>query len=1016
MNEIALNRINKVIQTEATTSSMGDFLLTHAPFENLYQDSNNKKSITEKQLLRELLKNSGEHKFIMIQGSNGSGKSHLIRWLKTKYENKVDHDQEAVLLISRAHNTLQDTLTQLLESDIFPAEIREKELIKIKDAKGNITGGELNKTINFNFTLEIDADKKSSAEILELRYRDRMKTFLMDDYIQENFLLKPDGPIERIRSKIETVNESTVNLSESAMFLPDDFEISLGQISKGLKISGTRAAAHTISLAEDFADPGRGPKLRQKVADYLNTKVSNVIQRSMKLQTSDFKDLFVSLRKALKKQGMNLTLFVEDINSFTGIDEALMEVLLTNHNAVGNEDYCRMNSVVGSTNIFYRDKLNESIKERIKYNIYIQEKSVLGNPSQVAKFAARYINAINLTETDITDWLNKGVNDEDLPVAPGGHSWAEIECDGKTLSIFPFNQTALWKLYEGLTPNKKTPRVFLKSIISHILKLWYHSPDTLLLDENHFTNAEIALPYWESPLHKTANSNMDNHSEIPRGILLKLWGDGTTNRESGLLGGLPGEVFKAFDVVADITGKAGTGPTAVVPTVPVETIETKKTETERPKKLIEIETELEDWLNNEKTLSYHIVLRECLYPFIVSGINWELEGVPMLLVTNYMNLRGRVYIEGQNAGIGEGFMLERNAASQALLIALANWKYAGNNTWDFESSSDYLITATAWLDKNKSKIVEGVMAPEGKVGEWDLPLWNVGALYCVKTLFGGLDISKSSEDLVVELLGSVPEFTAVTTHSQSWQELQDLALKDTGYKDQIFKDTKAYFSKSIGSAEAGGTKYIFVDAIEILKQVRKLKKLKWNLTGLCSVEQTNQKGSWYIAPNFINVFLNKISNIMEAENSQATKYLSFFEEVFEGDFGESAVTESIQKMADFLAFLTDNLNISYKEEDYKIIKPSTAPKNLVASLNKVRRLQEEQGESETLMKLAKNPFNEIENFFTCFIAFNNLLNEKENKFDSCVDTASRQITEDYKKTIISGLNDLMTQIESIGEV
>ena len=1018
-----INRITKIIQTEATTPSIGDFLITHVPFENLYLDLESKKSISENKLLNDIiLSNHNEHKFILVQGSNGSGKSHLIRWIKEKYIGKVDSEKEAVLLISRAHNTLQDALTQLLEAEIFPEEIRENELKAIKNAKSNITGKELKKTINFNFTLEIDSDGDAQGGIIDFRIRNWLSTYLKDNFIQNEFLLIEDGPIERIRAKIETVNEDEVNIGDNPMFLEKDFSITLAQISKNLKIADGRAADFTIRLAEKFADPRSGAELRQKVADYLNTKVSNVIQRSMKLQTADFKKLFASLRKILKKQGMNLTLFVEDINSFTGIDEALMEVLLTDHTAEGNHDYCRIISVVGSTNAFYRDKLNASIKERIKSNIYIQEKSVLGNKAQLTRFAAKYINAINITSEQVYLWVKNGANDDEIPIYECEHKWADVDCYGNKLSIYPFNETALWKLYDSMPPEKKTPRVFLKSIIAHVLKLWCVSPATFLADENNFINADISIPRWESPLYNRNNIEIDKDSATERGILLKLWGNGTVKREAGLLGGLTADVFTSFNVYADITGMAKPDSKEIKPIpeieieLPIGGHDTKQKPIIKPSELMKIEDDLYKWLNKKQILSYHAELRELLQRFIVSGIDWNAENVPMLLVNAYINQRSRIHIEGQNIAVGNGLVLERNEETYYLLIALANWKYAGNNTWRFEDSTDYLLTATAWLEKYKKVIVNLVNAPKGKSQEWDLALWNVAALYCIKTLFGGVDISKSSEDIAIELFGSMPNYTGETIHSIAWRGLQKIVLKDINYKENIPKDALAYFSKSVGGAEAGGTRYKFVDALEIIKQIRKLKALQWNLENLCPTDIADYKNSWYYSANFINLFLNNLSEIMNQENTEAEKYLNFFNEIFDKNFSEQSITESINAIKEFLQFLNQYLNLNYDEEDYKVIKFSTAPNKLYNALNRVKRINETQKAAETLMKISKNPFDEISKFYVSFLAFNNLLNQKETVFDSFVDTESKSAIDTYKHEINIKLDSMISDISNIGGV
>ena len=1039
MSQTVLSRIPKVIQTEAITPSIADFLITHVPFENLYLSNN--KSITETELLKKtLLKNRDAHKFIMVQGGNGSGKSHLIRWLKEKYISNVDIQKEAVLLISRAHNTLQDALTQLLEADIFPDEIREKELKHIKDAKSNITGDELKKTINFNFTLEVDADVDAENSILDARLRKWLSTYLKDDYIINEFLMAKNGPLERIRAKIETVDEAVVNHSEAPMFTAEDFNISMTQIAQKLKVADRRAAEFTIRLAEKFESSRSGAEIRQKVADYLNVKVANVIQRTMKLQTADFRNLFMSLRKLLKKQGMNLSLFVEDINSFTGIDEALMEVLLTDHNAEGNQDYCRIISVVGSTKAFFRDRLNESIRERIKSNIYIKEGSVLGTKSQLAKFAAKYINAINLTDEEINEWYKKGASDESMPVKDCQYEFSKVDCNGVNLSIFPFNENALWKLYDSLTSDKKTPRIFLKNVISHILKLWNTNPSGFLKNEENFYNAEISIPPWENPLFNQRNKNMDESTATQRGILLRLWGDGTANETSGRLGGLTAEVFEAFDVYSNITGEpkpiietkikqadananTNTNTNANTNTNTNTNITVTQDESLRlvkNPKLTEIENDLANWINpkdpTKDKLANHIELRTLLLNFIVSSIDWKFEGIPEVLVNAYINTSNRVFIEGQLSKIGEGFVLERNEESYYILIALANFKYKGDNTWDFEGSADYLVTATAWLDKYKTKICNIVAAPKDKHNEWNLSLWNVSALYCIKTLFGGLDTTKSSEEIAIDLLGTTPNFTYSSTHSIAWQELQNIVIRNNSFKVNLVRDTLAYFSKAVGSAEAGVTKYVFVDTLEILRQIRKLKSLQWNLEGLCTIELEDSKGRWYDSSNLIRVFLKSITRVMKDENEKAQNYLSFFDQIFDGDFSEPTISMSLQHVKEFLKFLTEQLNLNYYEDDFKAIKPSNTASKMAAGLKRIERLGDSKKDSETLMKISKNPFDEIEKFYLSLVAFNNLLNEKNNKFSDYIDTESKRIIEKHQFEIKNDIAQMLKKIELLGGV
>jgi len=62
------------------------------------------------------------------------------------------------------------------------------------------------------------------------------------------------------------------------------------------------------------------------------------------------KKMFEQMRKELKIQGKSLTIFIEDITSFYGVDHALVDILVTEHTGTANfEHFCRLRSVVGIT-------------------------------------------------------------------------------------------------------------------------------------------------------------------------------------------------------------------------------------------------------------------------------------------------------------------------------------------------------------------------------------------------------------------------------------------------------------------------------------------------------------------------------------------------------------------------------------------------------------------------------------------------------------------------------------------
>jgi len=437
-----LKRINKVMQVEATVPYKTDFLLTHVPFENLFHGKTT--PITEKELLSDiLLDNPEQHKCIMVLGSNGSGKSHLIRWLYEKYLDKIDTDVEKVLLISRAHNTLQDTLMQILNADIFPEDIKEKELEKIRTAQTEISGTELRKTINFSFTLLLDKDVQKKVKGAELDWQiiEMLKNYMMDDYILNMFFMRKNGPLDRICSKLNSIDGAEVEDFEGEVFTEKDFDITLDQLKSHIEGGDNPSNRYTQILARKFYQNSNN--IRKKTVNYLNSKVDEVVQKSLKLSSTDFQRLFERLRIKLKEQGMRLSLFVEDINAFTGIDLALMNVLITNHEAEGNDACCRLCSVVGSTIDFYETKVPTSVQERIKDDgaeIFIREESLFKNQDDLVKFAAKYINACYLSEEELSAWEENGWDEYALPLAECTYEFSTEICYEQKMNLFPLTE------------------------------------------------------------------------------------------------------------------------------------------------------------------------------------------------------------------------------------------------------------------------------------------------------------------------------------------------------------------------------------------------------------------------------------------------------------------------------------------------------------------------------------------------------------------------------------------------
>ena len=118
-SEIAKSRIGEVIRIDTVTSTQADFLATHVPVQNIHirkkWDSKTDKIMSEEKVFNKYVLNTeNEHQFIIVIGSSGAGKSHLIRWFAARLEQAAP-ENEVVLFVRRSDNSLKGTIKQLLE-------------------------------------------------------------------------------------------------------------------------------------------------------------------------------------------------------------------------------------------------------------------------------------------------------------------------------------------------------------------------------------------------------------------------------------------------------------------------------------------------------------------------------------------------------------------------------------------------------------------------------------------------------------------------------------------------------------------------------------------------------------------------------------------------------------------------------------------------------------------------------------------------------------------------------------
>lgn len=1064
-------RIPKVIHTNAINVERSIFLATHKPFNNL-EFLPNGVSEQGKGIIGEgtffekcLLESQDAHKFIVVQGDNGSGKSHLIRWLKEKYLNQTNQDEEAVLFISKSQSTLRGALQQIIESKLFEESDINNHLRKLVQANEHLKQSNLNKQIIAQFAIEASEDEDVDVDnfILAKKYKKNLYSFLVEPIIQR-LLFSKDGPIERIKSKLNAEITNQINDNVSPRFTYKDFEISIQVVTE---LKNQQVNRKVLKLAENLSELSDGSlELRKQLAEYLNQFLEPVVQKCTNLRGADLEEVFKQLRRELKKSGKNLTLFIEDITSFTGIDRALVDVLITDHTGEeSKQEYCRICSVIGITNDYYNNSVPTHIQDRITSRLLIDNAFV--NNDEIVELAARYINVLYLEEEELERWANSA-NENDYPIVEDylKYKWANVTLsDGREMSLFPFNKASLIKFYEGIKP--KTPRMFLRLVLSNMLseyceKIEFKNFPAPLKE----LSLQYDIPNWHKPL--TANiveRQAPNQSER-LSTLLRLWGDQTVLRRTEgdviTVGGLPEEVFKCFDLPF-INGELESNSMNKAETDKNRTKESNKENSRRGTSTFEdnskrergnennneaddtssipevqiktkeeldfekLQEELESWKNDNRLFSYRLV-KDSIHTAINDFIDWESEEVPPPFVNIYFSAK-QIEIEGQASKqqYDTTFLIERNNQSYNAFIAIGAWHHLGKKSWSFPDAANYLSLFYNWITSIKDQVITAVKQTESIKGNdsYYLRQWSIISTFYFKILSGSIThIPKKYDDIYNELFKPITIDIKDENHrSEEWKGLEKRFNQANPKKwlksnHELLCEMDNHLQGSITQK----TEVFFLDAVKIIREVKDLISKKWDLSSISlptldSSEQRKKEDDKQFSPYFLLKELKeKLPISITNEISSVNTLLSTLCEYTGEEKADQRVTELIKEMKNILEYFKEN-NVGYNSDRFMLLNSNTKKNLLIKAINSVDKINSSDTNLLQFIELIKDPGNYLTQYISLFNHMDNLLsinldkyNQKRNHLQQ--QESSIQVSEVITKTK-SEISKLTIEFEAL---
>ena len=984
---VARERLSAVVKPDSITASQGDFLTTHVEIKKLvmlnkfeFVPSSQKYTSEEELYKKYILNPENKHQFIVVYGQSGTGKSHLIRWFEAKFDADKPED-EVLLFIRRSDNTLKGTIRQLLQKPEV-AEISNKEIIKrLANASVAVPEDKLKDMIYHNFIIEINNDEEDHEITLNNIKRKRLVAFLNNETIHDH-MIAPGGPIERIYSKV--AENSMVDLDTIAKFKPEDFIVSVDLYDDMLQAGADPKAdkmAKALMANEAMEDA-------KKFSDYLNQFVSVVIQRCAGIEPGDFEQVFMDIRKELFRLGKNLTLFIEDVTSFTGVDNALLNALMEEHN---DRDICRISSVIGGTNS-YINGFRQNHLDRVTKFVYIPDD--VFDENGIFEFVGRYLNAMSLPDSTISAWLSAKALSGEYPVheVVEGKNWEYIEiAHGKKLCLYPFSKNAIRYLYKNeLTRGHQTPRYIIRDIIEPVVS-------DLLYNAENFPSMKYSLVNINTTLSFMVHNQIKDEEQADRVFrFMSIWGNNAAKQfkidDVVYVAGLPSFIYEelGMPIVNLEETKENTPPgdnKGKDDDKDVEIGSDKSTSVlvppEKQKKLDDANAILTQWANGmpinlsttggtEGTIR---TAREDMGEFLLSAINWQIEGVSLdnvgkvkAAITGKASKYKLVSLENQTKGNGY-YVLPANWDSLNVINAFIRWREFGNESWEYPGSDFDVYLITSWCSRITKDIVKAVQQYDENNEAKYIEAALAAEMY--RLILNGEYREKTLGNLTAEYL--LVDHTAKnknTFHCNEWSSL--LSVMHQKEADSINRTTvKQYFKLIQGGSDR---KVVVLDAVNLTKAVRKIKTARLQIPEeeIQLDDRVKLRKDTY---TLLNDITSRVGNVAKAEIATAKQAIQPVYDCFDDDEIEDEDVEALaEKITKFYKEI-DETQINVQSVSADAVKK--ASKQIAKAISDIGAVLDEDDPLTVLMAFSGDPVSTLQSILSLIGQVNKDVEEVE---------------------------------------
>lgn len=413
--------------------------------------------------LADFLREDRPHALAAILGETGSGKSHLVHWMRL---NIKPTKHRVVLVVRKSGTSLRNIVKMII--DELPAEQQASFLETLQSAGDGTQSRADQKQQLLNDLAQVIREEvlPTDADEIEEGLASSLPDLFQDPHMRKAHFLGDNTVIAEIVDHIFAPSNAKDRPNQRRVFVEGDLPLGGMDFAQA-----SRLARDAIDLIE--LDPAIHLPLAIRI---INRNLDRAVARTLSFSGDRVEELMTRLRTYLKSQGQELVLLVEEFARLQGIDRALLQAITSQ----GDERQCKMRTAIAVTTGFFQS-VAETAYMRTTHIIDMDRSAGRAEGRSVTKaslsqFTARYLNAVRLGRDGIAQWSEIAAPGES-PLSKCDTCIHQTEChaifgEADGYGLYPFTPQALWNAAlraDASMPERLNPRVLQNDLLVEVL-------------------------------------------------------------------------------------------------------------------------------------------------------------------------------------------------------------------------------------------------------------------------------------------------------------------------------------------------------------------------------------------------------------------------------------------------------------------------------------------------------------------------------------------------------------------